>query len=113
MQELSQAYLERIEAIDQAGPKLNACTHVLTSLEEAESLDEHFKRTGEFVGPLHGVPVLVKDQVETKGFPTAYGSIIAKDNRPSEDATLITRLKAAGALILGKTAMPGKATSSI
>jgi Asp-tRNA(Asn)/Glu-tRNA(Gln) amidotransferase A subunit family amidase len=72
---LVELYLARIEAYDRSGPELNA---ILTlnprALEEAEDLDRSFERNGEFVGPLHGVPVLVKDQAETAGIRTTFGS---------------------------------------
>src|SRR4029077_12591173 len=59
---LVQAYLERIRACDQAGPKLNVVIFLNPrALQEAAALDEHFRRTGKFVGPLHGIPVLLKD----------------------------------------------------
>src|SRR5208282_2676023 len=57
---LVQAYLERIRACDQAGPKLNVVIFLNPrALEEAAALDEYFRRTGKFVGPLHGIPVLL------------------------------------------------------
>lgn len=75
-QELVQAYIARIEALDQTGPKLNAITAISpTCLEEAKALDQHLKIHGSFVGPLHGVPVVVKDQADTKDIPTAYGAL--------------------------------------
>ena len=73
---LVQAYLERIRACDQAGPKLNVVIFLNPrALEEAAALDEHFRRTGKFVGPLHGIPVLLKDNVNTKDMPTTGGSL--------------------------------------
>ena len=106
-----QAYLDRIEAINHNGPKLGAVLAVLsTALQEADNLDEHFKFTLKFIGSLYGVPVLLKDQAETKGLATTYGSIVARNsgNVPAEDATVVRKLKEAGAVILGKTTMPGK-----
>jgi Asp-tRNA(Asn)/Glu-tRNA(Gln) amidotransferase A subunit family amidase len=79
-----------------------------TALEEADKLDAHFKDTGTFIGPLHGIPVIVKDQAETKGIATTYGSIIAKNHVPLEDSTVVKKLKDAGAIILAKSTMPGK-----
>src|SRR5271154_3213179 len=67
---LVQAYLERIRACDQAGPKLNVVIFLNPrALEEAAALDENFRKTGKFVGPLHGIPVLLKDNVDTKDMP--------------------------------------------
>ena len=62
-------------------------------------------------GPLFGVPVLIKDQIETDGIATTFGSKVCKDYIPTKDATLVTRLKDAGAIILGKTTMPDWAAS--
>jgi Asp-tRNA(Asn)/Glu-tRNA(Gln) amidotransferase A subunit family amidase len=112
VRDLVQAYLDRIEAIDQSGPSLNSIiTESHTALEEADALDEAFARDGELVGSLHGVPVLVKDQIETAGLRTTFGSIAAGDFVPKTDATIIARMKQAGAIILGKTTMPDLATS--
>jgi amidase len=111
--ELVQAYLDRIEAIDKNGPTLGAVLAISkTALEEGDALDKHFKSTSAFVGPLHGIPVLLKDQAETKGLATTYGSIVARNsnNVPMEDSTVVQKLKAGGAVILGKTTMPGKSS---
>lgn len=106
--QLIEAYLERIESHDKKGPKLNAITVVsLFALEEADALDEHFKSHGSFVGSLHGVPVIVKDQCDTKGVETAYGNICCK-HVPIEDSTLVKKLREAGAVILAKSTMPGQ-----
>ena len=107
-----QGYLDRIAALDAAGPQLNAVVTVsTTALEEADELDRRFEATGDLVGPLHGVPVLVKDQAETAGLRTTFGNQNTADYVPAEDATAVARLKAAGAIILGKTSMPDFATS--
>ena len=74
------------------------------ALEESEKLDAAFKTTG-FVGPLHGIPVLIKDQIDVKGMPTTLGSIIMKDYYPEHDAFVVAKLKKAGAIILGKTTL--------
>jgi amidase len=105
--QLVEAYLERIKALDQSGPKLNAITVVSPfALSEADALDTLFKSTGSFVGSLHGVPVIVKDQCDTMGVETAYGNVCCK-HVPTEDATLVKNLKDAGAVILAKSTMPG------
>ncbi|SKC93270.1 Amidase [Paraburkholderia hospita] len=68
VERLVEMYLERIEQIDRNGPKLNSVVSVNPQVrDEARALDREFARTGQFVGPLHGVPLLVKDQVETAG----------------------------------------------
>jgi Asp-tRNA(Asn)/Glu-tRNA(Gln) amidotransferase A subunit family amidase len=109
---LVEAYLERIEAIDRGGPHLNAVVAVNpAAAEQAAELDEHLQRTGELVGPLHGIPVLVKDQAETTDVPTTFGSAACAGYEPERDATIVARIKAAGAIVLGKTTMPDFATS--
>jgi amidase len=109
---LVELYLARIEAYDKSGPGLNSILTVNPrALEEAEELDRSFERSGEFVGSLHGIPVLVKDQVETAGIRTTFGSVAFEGYVPEEDATAVWRLKRAGALILAKTNLPDFATS--
>jgi Asp-tRNA(Asn)/Glu-tRNA(Gln) amidotransferase A subunit family amidase len=103
--QLVQAYLDRIRAYDQQGPKLNAIiTLNPNALEEADRLDAQYKRSGS-VGPLHGIPILVKDEIDTAGMPTTLGSVVFKDYRPPLDAFVVARLKKAGAIILGKTTL--------
>ena len=103
--QLVQAYLDRIHAYDQQGPKINAIiTLNPKALEEADRLDEQFRMSG-FTGPLHGIPVLVKDEIDTAGMPTTLGSVVFKDYRPPLDAFVVARLKKAGAIILGKTTL--------
>ena len=98
-------YLARIDAYDKQGPALNAIVAVNPRAREAaDALDA--ERAGRRVrGPLHGVPVLVKDNYETIEMPTAAGSIALASFHPARDAFLVQRLKAAGAVILGKTNM--------
>jgi amidase len=103
--QLVDLYLKRIDAYNKSGPGLNAVQAVNQhALEEAGRLDAVFKSSG-FVGPLHCIPVLVKDQVETSDMPTTFGSAVFKDFVPDRDATIVNRLKKAGAIILAKTAM--------
>lgn len=100
-----QAYLDRIQAYDQQGPKINAIiTLNPKALEEADRLDAQYKSSG-FVGPLHGIPVLIKDEIDTAGMPTTLGTVVFKDYRPPLDAFVVARLKKAGAIILGKTTL--------
>ncbi|CAG8423264.1 unnamed protein product [Penicillium salamii] len=102
--DLTTAFLRRIEALDKAGPRINAMMALSpTAIDEAASLDRYFKENGKFKGKLHGIPIVVKDQADTKGIVTAYGSAVGKNNVPDKDAFVITKLKAAGAVILGKT----------
>jgi amidase len=81
------------------------------ALAEADRLDDFLSRSRTFVGPLHGIPVVVKDQAETKGVVTTFGSIALDGYIPQEDATVIAKLKEAGAIILAKSTMPDFATS--
>jgi len=100
-----QGYLDRIRAYDQVGPTLNTIQHLNErALQQADSLDGVFRARG-LAGALHCVPVLVKDQVETRDMPTSYGSVLFEDFVPERDATLVTRMRAAGAIILAKATM--------
>lgn len=99
--ELTQHYLARIDAFD---PRLNAfatVTHEL-ALSQAKQAEAEILG-GRHRGPLHGVPIAVKDIFDTRGIPTAAGMAIHKDRVPAHDATVIERLRAAGAVLLGKT----------
>jgi Asp-tRNA(Asn)/Glu-tRNA(Gln) amidotransferase A subunit family amidase len=110
--ELVQGYLDRIAAYDKKGPALNSYVTINpAALTEAAALDDAFKKSGKLSGPLHGIPIAVKDQAETKGIPTSFGSIAIKGYVPKEDSTLVAKLKEAGAVILGKTTLPDFATS--
>lgn len=103
--ELVQGYLDRIEAYDQRGPRLNTIANLNpAALDEAARLDQALA-SGGLSGPLHCIPVLLKDQVETRDMPTTYGSALFADFVSSRDATIVTRMKDAGALIIAKTNM--------
>jgi Asp-tRNA(Asn)/Glu-tRNA(Gln) amidotransferase A subunit family amidase len=105
-------YLERIEKIDKSGPKINSIISVNPqALSAAKALDAEYAKSGKLAGPLHGIPVVVKDQVETKDVMTTFGSAAQNGYIPKDDATVIKKMKAAGAIILAKTAMPDYATS--
>jgi len=102
---LVQGYIDRIAAFDQTGPRLNAVQHLnRRALEKADSLDASMRSIG-ISGPLHCIPVLLKDQVETADMPTTYGSALFRDFVPARDATITIRMRAAGAIILAKTNM--------
>lgn len=104
--QLIQFYLDRIEAYDQRGPTLNAIQNINpAALTIAGDMDASFSASGEFSGRLHCIPVLVKDAVNTDFMPTTYGSAIFKTFVPRESATIIEKLRAAGAIILAKTNM--------
>jgi amidase len=103
--QLVQMYLDRIQAYDQNGPKLNTIIALNPdALAEADQLDATFKKSG-FVGPLHGIPVLVKDQVDATGMPTTLGSVVFQDYRPPKDSFVVDKLRKAGAVVLGKTTL--------
>jgi len=109
---LVEGYLARIEAYDRHGATFNAILAInQDALREADRLDGELARHGRLSGPLHGVPVLVKDQVETAGIVTTFGSIAMDGYVPRADATVIARLKKAGAIVLAKTTLPDFATS--
>ncbi|MYL64164.1 amidase [Bacillus hwajinpoensis] len=110
--ELVGKYLERIESYDKKGPEINSIITLNSkAIEEADALDQYFEQTGKFKGPLHGIPILVKDQVETEGITTTFGSEAFKNYIPKEDATAIQLLRKAGAIIIAKTLLPDFATS--
>jgi amidase len=103
--ELVQGYLDRIAAYDKQGPALNAIITINSqAIEDAERLDGRFKASG-LTGPLHGIPIIVKDQADVKGMPTTLGSVLFKDYFPDRDSFVVERLKKAGALILAKSAL--------
>lgn len=79
--------------------------------DDAARLDEHRERTGKLRGPLHGIPVVIKDNIDVAGLATAFGSAAFAEHVATSDAGLVTRLKEAGAVVLGKTAMPDFAVS--
>ena len=102
--EVAKAYLARIEEVN---PKLNAIVQINPKqvLAEAKWADREKKRGAE-LGPLHGVPFTMKDQLLTKGMITTNGCPELKGYVPKEDATVVTRLKEAGGILLGKTNVP-------
>jgi len=103
--ELVQGYLDRIEAYDKQGPALNSIITVNpNALEQAAALDAERLSSGRR-GPLHGIPVLLKDNIDTFDMPTSNGSAVLKDTIPPDDATLARSLREAGAIILGKASM--------
>jgi amidase len=80
--QLIQMYLDRIETFDKKGPAINAIITINSdALKEADRLDAAYKASGP-VGPLHGIPVIVKDQADVKGMPTTLGSVLFKDYYP-------------------------------
>ncbi|MBC7504737.1 MAG: amidase [Sandarakinorhabdus sp.] len=111
--QLVAAYLARIAAYDQQGPRLNSIITINpAALAQAEALDTERANKGSR-GPLHGIPVLVKDNYDTNDMPTSGGTLALAGLRPDRDAFQVTRLRAAGAIILGKTAMHELAAGTI
>ncbi|WP_460710961.1 amidase [Lysobacter terrae] len=102
-QQLTQAYLDRIAAIDDAGPKLNAVIELNPdALKEAAARDAE-RKAGRVRSPLHGIPVLLKDNIDATPMVNSAGSLALAQHRPAHDAFVVERLRAAGAVILGKT----------
>ena len=116
--QLVEMYLDRIEQFDQKSAKLNSVILINPNvLEIADKLDKQFKESG-FVGSLHGIPVLLKDNVNTGDMPTTAGSLSLEGVIPEEDAFLAKKLKYAGAIIIAKVnlhefAVWGETVSSI
>ena len=103
--QLVQRYLNRIDSVDKKGPAYNAI--ILTNpkaLDVADSLDRRFAREG-LIGPLHCVPMIVKDNFETYDLQTTAGSLALRGWIPKRDATQVAKIRAAGAIVLAKSNM--------
>jgi amidase len=98
-------HLERIEAVN---PRVNAIVTLRpeAALAEAGAADERAAGVGEQLGPLHGLPIAIKDLEDTAGIRTTYGSAAFADNVPAVDSLVVGRLRAAGAIVVGKTNTP-------
>jgi len=102
-QELIQYYLNRIDAYDQKGPKLNSIVYINPhAMEEAKQLDEERKQK-KIRGPLHGIPIILKDNFDTVDMPTTGSAQALKGSIPPDDAFLTKKLRDAGAIILAKS----------
>lgn len=100
---LTEAYLARIAAVDAAGPTLRSVIELNpAAVAEATSLDAE-RTAGKVRGPMHGLPVLLKDNIDVAGLVNSAGSMALAGHRPKTDAFLVARLRDAGAVILGKT----------
>lgn len=97
------AYLARIAAMDRQGPRLNSIIALNPDVRSEAQARDAERKAGRLRGPLHGVPVLIKDNVEVRGMPTTAGSLALARNNPGRDAPLVAALRAQGAIILGKT----------
>ncbi|MEU7647181.1 amidase family protein [Streptomyces huasconensis] len=97
---LTKAYLRRIETVD---PKIHSVLRTSPTALRAAAASDARHRRGKVLGPLDGIPVLLKDNVNTRDMPTTAGSLALAGGPPDTDAVLVTRLRKAGAVILGKT----------
>ena len=103
--QLVDAYLARIAAYDQRGPALNAMIRLNPKARaDARRLDEE-RRQGRVRGPLHGIPIILKDNFDTSDMPTSGGSLALANHQTPDDAFVVKRLREAGAIILGKSNM--------
>ncbi len=95
-------YLKRIEDLDKNGPALNSVIYVNPkALEIAKQLDQELK-DGKSRGPLHGIPVIIKDNIDTQDMPTTAGATVLRDSYPLHDSYLTKKLRDAGAVIIAK-----------
>jgi Asp-tRNA(Asn)/Glu-tRNA(Gln) amidotransferase A subunit family amidase len=101
--EVVEAHLRRV---DQINPSLNAIVTFAPDILERARFAEAALMGGREIGPLHGVPITVKDTIDTQGLRTTSGSLLRANHVPDRDATVVARLKAAGAIVLGKTNTP-------
>jgi len=103
-QSLTQAYLDRISQIDKSGPGLNSILELNPdAISISESLDKEFKEKGAR-GPLHGMPILIKDNIDTADkMHTTAGSLALVESTPAQDSGVVRKLREAGCVILGKT----------
>jgi len=110
---LVDAYLRRINAYDKNGPALNAIVTLNPdATKEADEMDRRFAQSG-LTGPLYCVPMIVKDNFETAGLQTTDGALAFAGYKPKQDATLVARVKAAGAIVLAKSNMAEWAFSPV
>jgi Asp-tRNA(Asn)/Glu-tRNA(Gln) amidotransferase A subunit family amidase len=111
--QIVQQYLDRIDAYDKRGPRINALiTLNPEALRAADALDATLARTGRLTGSLHGIPVIVKDNLDTVDLPTTAGSLALAGSRPPDDAFVVRRLRDAGAVILAKANLAEFASSA-
>ena len=101
--ELTRAYLARIAAVDDDGPTLDAVIELDAAALAVAAERDRERAAGEVRGPLHGIPVLLKDNIDVVGLVNSAGSLALAEHRPKTDAFLVKRLRQAGAVILGKT----------
>jgi amidase len=103
---VTQAHLDRIAAYDKRGPLINSLITINPrALEDADRLDAVLRATGRPVGPLHGIPIVVKDNIDVADLPMTAGFQGWKNYYPPQDAPLVKKLRAAGAIILAKSSL--------
>ncbi len=99
-------YLKRVEAYDKQGPYINSIINLNPkALAEADALDEKLKRTGKLSGPMHGIPVLIKDCIDATDMPMTAGFQGWKNYFPPSDAPLVAKIKASGGIVIGKASL--------
>jgi amidase len=104
--DVTRAYLDRIEAYDRRGPYLNSLITLNPhALDDAARLDAVLQSSGDLDGPLHGIPVIVKDNLDTRDMPTSSGVRLFKDFVPTRDAFVVERLRSAGAILIAKASL--------
>src|SRR5881397_634872 len=97
--EVTEAYLERMAAYDKRGPYVNALiTDTSNAVADAANLDGALKSKGKLTGRLHGIPIIVKDNIDTNDMPTSSGVALFKDFIPARDEFIVLRLHLAGAI---------------
>ena len=102
---LVEMYLDRIEKIDRGGPAINSIVSTNPqALEQADALDAAYAKSGP-VGPLHGIPLAMKDQGDVKEMPTTMGSVLFEGHMPKRDSFVTAKLREAGAIFIAKTTL--------
>jgi Asp-tRNA(Asn)/Glu-tRNA(Gln) amidotransferase A subunit family amidase len=101
--QVTRAYINRIAAVNARGPGINAVRLINPSALQDAAVADLERATGHSRGPLQGIPVLVKDNLDVAGLPTTAGSVALEHSVPAKDSTVVAKLRAAGAVILGKT----------
>lgn len=105
-------YLARIAACDKAGPAINAMISLHPDAHAQAARRDDERAQGGARGVLHGIPMVVKDNIDVAGLPTTAGSVVLRAHTPARDAEVVARLKQAGAIVLGKTNMSEFACSN-
>lgn len=101
--DVARFFVRRIEALDRSGPNYNAVRTIAPDVDAQAARLDDLTRNGVAPGPLHGVPILIKDNVAVAGMPMSAGCAALEKFMPAEDASLVRKLREAGAVIIGKT----------